>query len=837
MCTHVVYTHRRAQTPWVAERDTDDAPYTLSYKATEHGDTLPHFGGVGYRHGSDLPNVPAALRIGPVPGDNTAHLQAAIDAVAALPLLHDGGVAFRGALELARGQYDVSSTLTISASGVVLRGSGAGTVLKAAAKHTGPIVKAAGTGYRYPVGPAVAIVRHVASGASSISVPAANASEFSVGDHVVVYRRATAEWISSIGMDAIPNCGPEATRTCDYWDPQWYHISYERVVTAVSGGVLELDLPIVSSIGVGVGTVFRFAFPGRISQVGVESLSFVAGYDSAWQGDEQHAATAVQMDKLEHGYVNSITCAQFWYACVSVEVNAKHVTVLDASNVKPVSKITGGRRYAFNLHGSASLFSRCKADRGRHDFVSQYRAAGPNVFYNSHSTNAYNDIGPHHRWAQGILFDSVTTKKAAFSGGWCNIQDRGNSGSGHGWTATAAVFYNCKASHGIKVESPPGSTNWGIGCTAPKLWGGGAWESKNLPVTPPSLYIAQRRAAGLQARSPERSEQLFGAGPGTVCKVEAGVDFFGTDISNHPAADVSQCVKGCVAAKGCLFFTYVWGSCWYKASDAGRHPLASAVSGSCNVSMPTPAPTAATVAAPTASPSPGPGVGSGPGKATLPPCVLIYFMTRFTDQTNCEGTCLFSTTEMALEKEEEKATLKKIGARVRGPPHTLPRNRFGRAISRRRAQALSRAQSSRPAARKGTPQKRPKRRPCPRLAAVAGAWQCRCSPASASPCTPVRAVPQPPPPPRARGPWRRWRMWMCIVRHALPPARRASRPRPGRRRPSAAWASASGAAPAPPASASKGARPAPTRVTRARRAPRRVAARPGPAGSEPTARI
>lgn len=333
----------------------------------------------------------------------------------------------------------------------------------------------------------------------------------------------------------------------------------------------------------------------------------------------------MQLNRLQHSFVRNITCAQFWYSCVNVGENAKHVTVLDSRSIKPVSKVTGGRRYSFILHGGASLVSRCQAERGRHDFVTQHRTPGPNVFFNSHSRHAYNDVGPHHRWAQGLLFDGITTKRAAFSGGWCNIQDRGAMGSGHGWTATSAVFYNCEASHGMRVESPPGSTNWGIGCKAPKLWGDGVWESKNVPVSPPSLYLAQRRAAGLPFRSPEQSIDEFGGKTAALCAIELDVDFDGFDLWDEAATSVANCVAPCSSSPTCTYFTYVWGRCFYKSSSEGRHELTSAASGTCRAEAAEAARTPTTTTTTTAiSSTSNPSKAGNPGlNATVAPAPIM----------------------------------------------------------------------------------------------------------------------------------------------------------------------------------------------------------------------
>src|SRR5438132_233963 len=65
---------------------------------------------------------PAAKRLDPPAGAATAAIQGALDAVAQKPLMNG----FRGAVLLKPGMFQVSGQLNITASGVVLRGSGSG---------------------------------------------------------------------------------------------------------------------------------------------------------------------------------------------------------------------------------------------------------------------------------------------------------------------------------------------------------------------------------------------------------------------------------------------------------------------------------------------------------------------------------------------------------------------------------------------------------------------------------------------------------------------------------------------------------------------------------------
>src|SRR5206468_9625960 len=100
------------------------------------GNRVLDYTSVGYKGGGvPIPDVPVKATISPVPGDNTANIQAAINTVKALPLDTNG---FRGAVLLTAGEYPCSNTITINASGVILRGVGSdtnGTVLRATATN------------------------------------------------------------------------------------------------------------------------------------------------------------------------------------------------------------------------------------------------------------------------------------------------------------------------------------------------------------------------------------------------------------------------------------------------------------------------------------------------------------------------------------------------------------------------------------------------------------------------------------------------------------------------------------------------------------------------------
>ena len=95
----------------------------LNYKTLEKGDKIMDFSYAGYENGGvKLPVVSEKITVFPSGNDDTENIQNAINKVSEMPL--DGK--FRGAVMLAPGEFKISKTITISTSGVVLRGSGSG---------------------------------------------------------------------------------------------------------------------------------------------------------------------------------------------------------------------------------------------------------------------------------------------------------------------------------------------------------------------------------------------------------------------------------------------------------------------------------------------------------------------------------------------------------------------------------------------------------------------------------------------------------------------------------------------------------------------------------------
>ena len=94
----------------------------LVYTPDASGNRIPDFSYCGYMASEKpIPTIPVKIIVPVTRGDATLRIQSALDHVGSLPPDANG---FRGAVLLQKGNYEVFGQLRITASGVVLRGSG-----------------------------------------------------------------------------------------------------------------------------------------------------------------------------------------------------------------------------------------------------------------------------------------------------------------------------------------------------------------------------------------------------------------------------------------------------------------------------------------------------------------------------------------------------------------------------------------------------------------------------------------------------------------------------------------------------------------------------------------
>lgn len=460
----------------------------LIYFPDAQGNVIPDFSHVGYHQGDQkLPNVPVVVTVKPsINGDDQQIIQQAIDAVAAKPPDKNG---YRGAVLLKKGLYTIPGSLEIHASGVVLRGEGDAegqTLLKAAGQHQRSLLKVSGTG-NYTVDQArQQFVKPGYGPVGANYVLVDRPKEWRVGEQVLLSYEMNDAWIEALRMNQI-----EKREGTKQWTAREYKLNFEGTILAIRGDSVFFDNPLVMAIDPRYAkvAVIPYTFDGRISEVGIENIRFESDFLS--DTDENHGWIAIDMDKITNGWVRNITARYFGYAAVSLGAFAKQITVMKSRCLDGKSQITGGRRYSFNNDGQLNLFKELYTTEGRHDYVTGARTLGPNVFSLSSAERTHADIGPHHRWAVGTLYDQIVTD------GEINVQDRGNWGSGHGWAGVTQVLWNCTVKSAAVQQPWTSGQNFAIGVKGEKVAGrlknrnAGYWENQNRIMSIGSLYEQQ----------------------------------------------------------------------------------------------------------------------------------------------------------------------------------------------------------------------------------------------------------------------------------------------------------------------------------------------------------
>jgi hypothetical protein len=478
--------------PWQSKFVQLNADGSLQYTPDEKGNIIPDFSRVGYHQGDQqIPAVKVVKTLEPAKeGDSQLLIQNAIDELSK-KLPDKKGL--RGTIHLKKGIYKIPGTILIEASGIVLQGEGDsenGTKLIATGKGKRELISVSGSGTRKEIkGSRKKILdNYVPVGAISFEID--HAESFKTGDPIVVYRPGTQEWISDLKMDQI--VAREGTKQ---WQPDEYNLQFERTITKIEGNRIFIDNPIVMTMEAkyGGGEIFKYEFKERISEIGIEGIRFESEFET--DTDEDHGWIAIQLNKAEDCWVKNVTSLYFGYSCVSLGEDAKNITVRDSKCLDAKSEITGGRRYSFNNNGQLNLFMNLETTEGRHDYVTGAQTSGPNVFFNCKSSSTHADIGPHHRWATGTLYDNIITD------GDINVQDRGNWGSGHGWAGVNQVIWNCTAKKAAVQNPWVSGKNYCIGLKGEKDLGrlsdkpDGEWEGQNIKdLKPESLYLAQLNA-------------------------------------------------------------------------------------------------------------------------------------------------------------------------------------------------------------------------------------------------------------------------------------------------------------------------------------------------------
>jgi len=487
----------------------------LTYISDENQNRIPDYSHAGYKGGGiPIPEVPVVVTLHPEEGDRTADIQAAIDQVQAMSPDQNG---IRGTVLLQAGKYRVDGTLSIDASGVVVRGVGndqnesSNTILYRSNPVNDSKFFSIGTGTTWGtyskrlIGSETDIITNFVQ-VGSYTFDVADASTYNVGDKIVVQHPDSDDWLAALNYGDV-GTHPDA----DPWAPGETETIYKRYIKAINGNTITIDAPVFMNLDRSLSQSFIFKIdetqvPDLIQNVGIEKLRV----EVATEGDYTtgHCSIVIFVHGAENFWIDQVTGIHFKSSLIKCG-NCSRGTIMNCQAIEPHNE-DGGMRYNYAIGDRAQLLLLKDnfSSYGTVDFTNggsgRYSAANSgNVYLNNKTWRSRSTSFDNHvRWYTGNLFDCDK-----------NIEDQGEraiflGNRGHwtncGWGAAFCTAWNFDGEYNrLNIQGVPTGQNYSIGCHGSELGNfkrrsffadapDAYYEGFNLDgVFPKSLYLAQ----------------------------------------------------------------------------------------------------------------------------------------------------------------------------------------------------------------------------------------------------------------------------------------------------------------------------------------------------------
>lgn len=427
----------------------------LGYLTTKQGDRIMDFSHAGYEGGGvALPHVPTMKIVSARAGveDYTAIIQQAIDEVSSLPL-KDG---FRGAVQLAAGEYPCKESLQINTDGVVLCGTIINGEKKSilrmyGEKHTAVILRSASRQRLEQLAESAVKVTDSYLPFGTYTLHVTDASSFKPDDVVLISKPVTRKWVEYMQMDDMWRNGKHQT-----WIAEGALLTTERTVKEVDRNTLILKEPIADSYDMRFTndeTKVCHVTSRWLRHAGVEHLVIVSPEQAVSHTVAKYYGLRISGEDC---WADDI---DLYETMESVGVTGKRITLRNVNVIRHAMHQGSSKPAEFAPNGTQVLLDRCSVKGDNIWFVGVgARVMGPIVMLNCRFLGNGRVEG-HQRWSTAFLFDNCELPD-----GGIDFINRGEMGSGHGWGTAWAVAWNCKAKILVN-QNPPGTLNWMIGCT------------------------------------------------------------------------------------------------------------------------------------------------------------------------------------------------------------------------------------------------------------------------------------------------------------------------------------------------------------------------------------
>ena len=177
----------------------------------------------------------------------------------------------------------------------------------------------------------------------------------------------------------------------------------ERQIIRIEGDRIFLNAPISHSIDsrLSSGSIQRYE-QTRIFNVGIQGIRGTTVFNDSETDvvngrfqfvDEDHAENFIEFREAFDCFATQVTGEHLSGGTVLAGTLSRSITVQDARYEMPVSRITGGRRYAFISNGQYILQRDLQTTDARRAFINNSTFGGfnrgPNVFYNGDANGSF----------------------------------------------------------------------------------------------------------------------------------------------------------------------------------------------------------------------------------------------------------------------------------------------------------------------------------------------------------------------------------------------------------------------------------------------------------------
>lgn len=477
--------------------------HNLEYQTLGLGGKIMDFSTAGYMGGGvPRPTVLPVLTISP-PDDPSADaaiiIQKAIDQQSKQPLIN--GFRNGGSILLSAGNWNMSTSLLIKSSGIVLQGDpNGGTVLIAKGSPRNLIQIGVNGSNRLAATKYAVTDAYLPLGAERINLDTTNG--LNAGDRISIQIPITSEWIALLGMDKLTRDGESQV-----WITPGRILSIDRVIKNVDSNTqitLDSALPqpidAVYTQSLGGASVRKYSTNTQINQVGLEHIQAQGAFVNL--PISQTLWSFASFNNIVDSWMEDVSFTDFGAGAISLKKGTQRITLNNLSIIRTnLEPNDDGYPADIDLSGSQILIRNAfmygpevASNTALNYFfvVSSSLVTGPNVVLNMKQVAGNRgSIQPHMRWSSGLLIDN-----AVLPNGDISFMNRGNMGSGQGWAIGYGVIWNSITKTFIN-QTPPGVDNYAVGVIgeAGRRFFDGNWGTTahmgKLYDDVPSLYLYQ----------------------------------------------------------------------------------------------------------------------------------------------------------------------------------------------------------------------------------------------------------------------------------------------------------------------------------------------------------